>query len=440
MIFTLFSLDKIKILIYHLDKSYLRLWYSLYKIRILSEKVEVLEMLLKKLLLKRLYSRKIVPFEIPGTARELTEEEKLLVNGGKTIGNSIAEQAEAEEGDILIDDNGNEHELGKGDIQWAKDEMAKRTPSASGGSSGGSSGSGSGSGSSGGSSGSSGGNASSPNSTTPVKRDSTPEKESSTILENIARYRAMAGNSQINNKTVNEKIISGKGVTGHIVEGNVIETNPQCNSSTFKEKVAGYTAKADRDAIGKRTRGFPSTTENYLDTHKKKEQTQLYKQRDLEIKYDYPYGAPEYGSLCLATSIINLYVKEYSISPESVDKVMSEAKGKYISENGTVSDMASFSKRLAEECNSDRYFDYVYYNPETKAYEGAPREFTKNEFLESKYDYAIGGYYHEGATAPSTFSSVSHYEMIQKTPYMENNPGVGQYELYKIRPVGSYKM
>lgn len=110
--------------------------------------------------------------------------------------------------------------------------------SGSGGSSGGSSGSGSGSGSSGGSSGLSGGNsgssgvnASSPNSTTPVKRDSTPEEESSTILENIARYRAMAGNSQINNKTVNEKIISGKGVTGHIVEGTTIDTSGHTHHS-----------------------------------------------------------------------------------------------------------------------------------------------------------------------------------------------------------------
>ena len=39
-------------------------------------------MLFKKLMLKKLYSRKIVPFEIPGDARELTEDEMLLVNGG----------------------------------------------------------------------------------------------------------------------------------------------------------------------------------------------------------------------------------------------------------------------------------------------------------------------------------------------------------------------
>ena len=45
-------------------------------------------MLFKKLMLKKLYSRKIVPFEIPVDARELTEEEKLLVNGGGKVENS----------------------------------------------------------------------------------------------------------------------------------------------------------------------------------------------------------------------------------------------------------------------------------------------------------------------------------------------------------------
>ena len=165
----------------------------------------------------------------------------------------------------------------------------------------------------------------------------------------------------------------------------------------------------------------------------------LYKQRELEIKYGFPYDAPEYGSLCLATSIINLYVKEYAISAEAVDKVMSEAKGKYISSDGTVIDFTSFSKRLAEECNSERYFDYVYYNPETKTYDYTPKEMTKNEFVNTNYEYAIGGFYHEGATAPALFNLSSHYEMIQNSPYVENNPGISQYELYMLRPLGLYK-
>ena len=39
-------------------------------------------MLFKKLWLKKLRSRKFIPFPIPDDARELTEEEKLLVNDG----------------------------------------------------------------------------------------------------------------------------------------------------------------------------------------------------------------------------------------------------------------------------------------------------------------------------------------------------------------------
>ena len=124
-----------------------------------------------------MFKRKVVKFEIPDDARELTDEELLLVNGGAIVGNSIVEQAKAKPGDILIDDNGKEHELNPGDIKWAQDEMAKRNgtetpPPASGGTGGGTSGSGgsSGGGSGSGSSGASGtdSGSSSNGSTTPT--------------------------------------------------------------------------------------------------------------------------------------------------------------------------------------------------------------------------------------------------------------------------------
>ncbi|MBP5358345.1 MAG: hypothetical protein J6Y69_04070, partial [Treponema sp.] len=55
-------------------------------------------MLFKELRMKKLYSRKIVPFEIPGDARELTEDEMLLVNGGGGSMSPEDQQAMAEAG------------------------------------------------------------------------------------------------------------------------------------------------------------------------------------------------------------------------------------------------------------------------------------------------------------------------------------------------------
>ena len=243
------------------------------------------------------------------------------------------------------------------------------------------------------------------------------------------------------------------GLQGRNTEGKKVEgTQPEGNLTD--KGYPGSTDGFNRNQVNSGTpgslarEGFPSTTDGYPEAYDykqneektfKQNEKKLYKQRELEIKYGYPYSAPEYGSLCLATSVINLYAEKYSISPESVDKVMSESKGKYIAEDGTVLDMTGFSKRLADECNSDRYFDYVYYNPETKSYGNTPKELNKDEFQESSYKYAIGGFYHEGKSAPSTFSSVAHYETILNSPYSEINPGVGQYELYKVRPVISCK-
>ncbi|WP_315325829.1 hypothetical protein [Treponema socranskii] len=67
------------------------------------------------------------------------------------------------------------------------------------------------------------------------------------------------------------------------------------------------------------------------------------KQRPLEEKYDYPYDAPSFGSLCLATSIINLYILDEGLSTESVENFMNSAKGKFISSDGSV---ISFEKNV----------------------------------------------------------------------------------------------
>ncbi len=202
-------------------------------------------------------------YDYSAFARDMTEEELLTVNGGKWIGNSDASVAEAEVGDTLKRKDGTVVTITQADIDWAKEQIS--SPSTT---------------STTTTTETSSSTSSTPSTSTPqssvVKRDSTPERESSTVLENIARYKALAGNNQIKPTTVGGKKSSGTAVTGQAVEGkkvemkvsgsnteSVVEISPHYNSSTFKEKVAGYTAKAVRDAAGKRTRGFPSTTENY---------------------------------------------------------------------------------------------------------------------------------------------------------------------------------
>ena len=83
------------------------------------------------------------------------------------------------------------------------------------------------------------------------------------------------------------------------------------------------------------------------------------KQRPLEEKYGYPYTAPSFGSLCLATSIINLYILDEGLTEENVEKFMNDAKGKFIASDGNVISFEKMSRKLSELSGDEKYFDYV---------------------------------------------------------------------------------
>ena len=339
-------------------------------------------------------------------AREMTEDELLFVNGGAEVENSNEGVANATPGDSITRNDGSSVTLTQADIDYAQNQLNN-------------------------------------NSNVQTIPDTTFNTDSSDSKNSSSSSNLSDSNSCTNRKNLREqgypsstegfnKCDRNKKETLDI--NDTVETGLLSNGQEINGNNINYTNLSEQ--------GYPSSfnrsKNNANNENERTSNIHLYKQRELEVKYGYPYGAPEYGSLCLATSIINLYVKRYSISSESVDRVMSNSKNKYISEQGAVMDMTAFSKRLADECNSDKYFDYVYKNPKTGNFDAYPQELTKNEFLKSNYEYGIGGFYHEGTSVPNNFSSVAHYEMIQNVPYTEHNPGVGNYELYKIKPVSLY--
>ena len=63
-------------------------------------------------------------YDFTGLAYEITGDALYLINGGKEIGNSYAEQAQASPGDTVTDSNGVTHELNQGDINWAKQKIS----------------------------------------------------------------------------------------------------------------------------------------------------------------------------------------------------------------------------------------------------------------------------------------------------------------------------
>ena len=63
-------------------------------------------------------------YDFTGLACEITGDALYLINGGKEIGNSYAEQAQASPGDTVTDSKGVTHELTQGDINWAKQKIA----------------------------------------------------------------------------------------------------------------------------------------------------------------------------------------------------------------------------------------------------------------------------------------------------------------------------
>ncbi len=77
-----------------------------------------------------LFKRKQIPFPIPDGARELTDAEMILVNGGAKIENSVEAQANAQEGDTVTRKDGSTYTLTKGDIVWAQNQVGNGGASA----------------------------------------------------------------------------------------------------------------------------------------------------------------------------------------------------------------------------------------------------------------------------------------------------------------------
>jgi hypothetical protein len=178
---------------------------------------------------------------------------------------------------------------------------------------------------------------------------------------------------------------------------------------------------------------------NVVKTPKTNQETTYLKQRPLEEKYGYPYTAPDFGSLCLATSIINLYILDEGLSLENVEKFMNDAKGKFLTAKGYVISFENMSKELAKLNESSQYFDYVYYDPATKTYSVTQKTMSKKEFLESDYEYGIGAYIHMDEDPDAEDIEIAHYELVKKNPFTEYNPGINEYKLVTISPVRKYK-
>ncbi len=163
-----------------------------------------------------MFKRKVVKFEIPDDARELTDEELFLVNGGsERRENSHEGVAGANVGDTIQRNDGTIVTLNQGDIDYARKQLGiNGGGSGSSGGSSGSSGSGSGSGSSGGSSGS--GSSGSSADTTPsvdLKKKAQADHKKNTELMD-----GWYGNSAISHieKSKNQML------TGNKIEGETI--------------------------------------------------------------------------------------------------------------------------------------------------------------------------------------------------------------------------
>lgn len=167
--------------------------------------------------------------------------------------------------------------------------------------------------------------------------------------------------------------------------------------------------------------------------------TACLKQRPLEEKYGYPYTVPSFGSLCLATSIINLYILDEGLTEENVENFMNNAKGKFIEPDGAVISFEKMSRKLSELSGDEKYFDYVYYNPETKTYSANKKAMSKEDFIRSDYDYGIGAYIHLDEDPNDENVITAHYELIKRVPFTEYNPGISDYKLYEIYPVKKYR-
>ncbi|WP_308510977.1 hypothetical protein [uncultured Treponema sp.] len=241
-----------------------------------------------------------------------------------------------------------------------------------------------------------------------------------------------AGKSASDDKS--EKINLFKQFFSDYKQANIIKTQVQVDIANRawewlqiqRKKIFGKNVKYSNDVVK-----APETNQGTI----------CLKQQPLEKKYGYPYTAPSFGSLCLATSIINLYILNEGLTEENVENFMNDAKGKFIASDGNVISFEKMSKKLSELSGTSQYFDYVYYNPETKTYSVNKKAMTKDDFIKSDYDYGIGAYIHldEDTDSPRFKLEIKHYELIKRVPFIEYNPGISDYKLYEIYPVKKYR-
>ncbi|WP_440557075.1 hypothetical protein [Treponema succinifaciens] len=238
-----------------------------------------------------------------------------------------------------------------------------------------------------------------------------------------------AGKSASDDKS--EKINLFKQFFSDYKQANIIKTQVQVDIANRawewlqiqRKKIFGKNVKYSNDVVK-----APETNQGTI----------CLKQQPLEKKYGYPYTAPFFGSLCLATSIINLYILNEGLTEENVENFMNDAKGKFIASDGNVISFEKMSKKLSELSGTSQYFDYIYYNPETKTYSVNKKAMTKDDFIKSDYDYGIGAYIHLYDDPEDPDINIAHYELIKRNPFIEYNPGISDYKLYEIYPVKKY--
>ena len=100
---------------------------------------------------------------------------------------------------------------------------------------------------------------------------------------------------------------------------------------------------------------------------------------------------------------------------------MNDAKGKFIASDGNVISFEKMSKKLSELSGTSQYFDYVYYNPETKTYSVNKKAMTKDDFIKSDYDYGIGAYIHLDEDPNDENVIIAHYELIKRNPFIKKS-------------------
>lgn len=227
-----------------------------------------------------LFKRTRIPFTIPVDARELTEEEMILVNGGaeekkesqesksesvtvksgNTLSGIVSDYNKANGTNYTVSDVAKNSGISNPDVIYPGQEIKFGSSSSTSGTSGSSNISTSSSASSSSVSMTNIGNTCTSNKTKDSSHHSAYDQQFINEMMEKEQKSAVGGNG-IQGATVSEKTVEGSAVKPNTK--SIVNIDSQYNSSALKEKVAGYTAKAVRDDTGRRTRGYSTTTENY---------------------------------------------------------------------------------------------------------------------------------------------------------------------------------